>query len=73
MPGRKEVKGFLLVGHEKVLHGFGLTGEHCGNTADGARTEGLPGQRTSFPKILYPGLGKVGKEGLCVCGYSKGL
>ena len=26
LPGRKGVKGFLLVGHEKVPHGFGLTG-----------------------------------------------
>lgn len=26
MLGRKGVKGFLLVGHEKVPHGFGLTG-----------------------------------------------
>ena len=52
MPGRKEVKGFLLVGHEKVPHGFGLTEDHGGNTADGAGTEGLPEPRTSssFPE-----------------------
>ena len=37
MPGRKGVKGLLLVGHEKVPHSFGLTGDHVGNTADGAR------------------------------------
>ena len=36
MPGRKGVKGLLLVGHEKVLHGFELTGDHGGDTADGA-------------------------------------
>ena len=40
--GRKGVKGLLLVGHEKVPHGFGLTGDCGGNTADGARTKGLP-------------------------------
>ena len=44
MPGRKGVKGLLLVGHEKVPHGSGLTGDHGGDTADGARnlTHGLP-------------------------------
>ena len=39
---RKGVKGFLLVGHEKVPHGFGLTGDHLSDTADGAGTKGLP-------------------------------
>ena len=35
--GRKAVKGLLLVGHEKVPHGFGLrTGDNGGDTADGA-------------------------------------
>ena len=36
MPGRKGEKGLLLVGHEKVPHGFGLTRDHGGDTADGA-------------------------------------
>ena len=47
------------MGHEKVPHGFGLTGDGGGNTADGAGTEGLPEPRTStsFPEIQYPGLG----------------
>ena len=36
MPGRKGEKGLLLVGHEKVPHGFGLTGDHGGDTADAA-------------------------------------
>ena len=68
------MKGFLLVGHEKVPYGFGLTGDHVGSTADGAGTEGLPEPRTSsFPEIWYPGLGKGEKKGLCICGYSKGL
>ena len=26
------------MGHEKVPHGFGLTGDHGGDTADGARS-----------------------------------
>ena len=41
MPGRKGVKGLLLVGHEKVPHGSGLTGDCGGDTVDGAGTEGL--------------------------------
>ena len=36
LPERKGVKGLLLVGHEKVPHGFGLTGDRGGDTADGA-------------------------------------
>ena len=36
MPGRKGEKGLLLVGHEKVPHGFGLTGDCSSHTADGA-------------------------------------
>ena len=75
MPGRKGVKGLLLLGHEKVSHGFGLTGDRCGDTADRVGTEGLPEPRTStsFAEIRYPGLGKGEKEGLCVCEYSKEL
>ena len=42
LPGRKGEKGLLLVGHEKVPHGSGLTGDCGGSTADGAGTEGLP-------------------------------
>ena len=41
MPGRKGVKGLLLVGHEKVPQGSGLTGDCGGDTVDGAGTEGL--------------------------------
>ena len=67
MLGRKGVKGLLLVGHEKVPHGFGLTGDHGGDPAAGARTEGLPEPRTStsFPETRYPRLGKGEKERLC--------
>ena len=60
-------KGLLLVGHEKVPHGSGLTGDCGGDTEDGVGTEGLPEPRTStfFPEIRYPGLGKGEKGGLC--------
>ena len=34
--GRKGMKGLLLVGHEKVPHGFGLTGDPGGYTVDSA-------------------------------------
>ena len=66
MPGRKGEKGLLLVGHEKVPHGSGLTGDHSGDTGEGAGTEGLPEPRTStsFPEIRCPG-GQREKEGLC--------
>ena len=36
MPGRIGEKGLLLVGREKVPHGFVLTGDCSGHTADGA-------------------------------------
>ena len=65
MPGRKGEKRLLLVGHERVPHGSGLTRDRRGNTADGAGTKGLPEPWTSFPEIWYPGLGKWEKEGLC--------
>ena len=38
MPGRRGEKGLLLVGYEKVPHGFGLTGDYSSHTADGAGT-----------------------------------
>ena len=63
------------MGHEKVPHVSGLTGDRCSDTAVGARTEGLPEPRTSttFPEIQYP----TGQRGegrtVCVCGHSKGL
>ena len=66
--GRKD----LLVGHEKVPHGFGLTGDCSSHTADGARNlnHGL--------LLLFLRLGTLDwaqGEGrtVCVCGYSKGL
>ena len=53
MPGRKGEKGLLLVGREKVPPGFGLTGDHGGDTADGA---GSPnhGLLLLFPKYGAP-------------------
>ena len=33
---KKGERGLLLLGREKVLHGFGLTGDHSSHTADGA-------------------------------------
>ena len=56
------------MGHEKVPHGSGLTGDHGGDIADSAGTKGLPEPQTStsFPEIWYPRPGKGGKEGLCV-------
>ena len=73
MPGRKGVKGVLLVGHEKVPHGSGLTGDHGGDIADSAGTKGLPEPQTStsFPEIWYPRLSRGEKEGLCFVGILK--
>ena len=68
--GRKGMKGLLLVGHEKVPHGFVLTGDRGGNTADGARSlnHGL------LLLFLVPWTGQRGEgRTVCVCGYSKGL
>ena len=50
-----------------VPHGFGLTGDRGGDTADGAGTEGLPEPHTStsFPEIQYPRLGR-GRRQDCV-------
>ena len=67
LPGRKGVKGLLLMGHEKVSHGFGLTGERSSNSADGAGTEGLwePQTSTSFPEYGTLDWAEGRKEGLC--------
>ena len=46
LQGRKGVKGLLLVGHEKVPHGFGLKSGDCvGDTTDGAGNHGRPASR----------------------------
>ena len=64
----REEKGRKDSCHKKVPHGSGLTGDHCGDRAGGAGTEGLPEPRTStsFPEIWCPGLGKGGRKD-CVC------
>ena len=71
MPGRKGEKGLLLVSHEKVPHGFGLTGDWGGDTADGAGS--LNHRLLLF--LRYGNLDGAEGEGrsVCVCGYSKGL
>ena len=80
--GRKGVKGLSLVGHEKVPLGFGLRTGDPGDTADGSGNQGRPASQAQitgknwelpepqisipFPEIQYPGLGRDGKEELCV-------
>ena len=63
MPGRRGVRGFLLVGHEKVPHGSGLTGGCGSHTADGA------GSLNHGLLLLFgdavPQTGQREKEGLC--------
>ena len=69
--GKKGEKGLLLVGGEKVPHGFGLTGDRSSHTADGAGSlnHGLlllslrHGTRTGHRERI----------GLCICGHSRGL
>lgn len=55
------------MGQEKMPHGSGLTGDHDGDTVDGAGTEGLPEPQTSTPspETRYLRVGKGEKEGLC--------
>ena len=56
MPGRKGEKGLLLVSHEKVPHGFGLTGDCSSHTADGAGS--LNGLLLVFLRYSSPGLSR---------------
>ena len=72
MPGQRGVKGPLLVGHERMRNGFGLTGDRDGDTADGA---GEPEPQTSTSSVRYSTLDWAQGEGrtVCVCGYSKEL
>ena len=60
LSGKERGERILLFSHEKVAHGFGLTGDRGDDTADGAGTDGLPEPRTStsFPETRYPGLGR---------------
>ena len=72
MPGRKGVKGLLLVGHEKVPHGFGLTRDCGGNTADGAESLN---HRLLLLFLRYGTPDWAEGEGrtVYICGYSKGF
>ena len=72
MPGRKGVKRLLLVGHEKVPHGFGLTGDRGSDTADGA---GSLNHGLLLLFLRYGTLDWAEGEGrtVCVCRYSRGL
>ena len=72
MLGRKEVKGLLLVGHEKVPHGFGVTGDPGGDTADGARSLNH-GLLLLFLRYGTPDWAEGEGRTVCICGYSKGL
>ena len=51
-----------MVGHEKVPHGFGLTGDRGGDTADGAWITDF----YFFSWDAVPQTGQREKEGLCV-------
>ena len=72
MLGRKGEKGLLLVGHEKVPHSFGLTGDCSSHTADGA---GRLNYRLLLLFLRYGTPDGAEGEGrtVCVCGYSRGL
>ena len=71
LPGRKGEKGLLLVGHEKVPHSFGLTGD-CGDTADGAGILNH-GLLHLFLRYSTPDWAEGEGRTVCICGYSKGL
>ena len=67
----KGERGLLLVGHEKVPHGFGLTGDCGSHTADGA------GSLNHGLLLLFlrygTQTGQRERERLCICGDAKGL
>ena len=72
MPGRKGEKGLLLVGPEKVPHGFGLTGGCSSHPADGA---GSLNHRLLLLFLRYGTPDWAQGEGrtVYICGYSRGL
>ena len=72
MPGRKGMKEFLLVGHEKVPHGSGLTGDCGSDTADGAGSLNH-GLVLLFLRYGTPDWAEGEGRTVCICGYSKGL
>ena len=60
------------MGHEKVPHGSGLTGDCGTDTADGA---GSLNHELLLPFLRYGTPDWAEGEGstVCICGYSKGL
>ena len=70
--GKKRGEGLLLVGHEKVPHGFGLTGDCGSHTADGAWSLNH-GLLLLFLRYSIPDWVQGEGRTVCVCGYSKGL
>ena len=72
LPGRKRVKRLLLVGHEKVPHGFGLTRDRGVDTADGAGKLSL-GLLLLFLRYGTPDWVEGEGRTVCVYEYSEGL
>ena len=66
------MKGLLLVGQEKVPHGFGLRTRDPGDTADGARSLNH-GLLLLFLRHGTPDWAQGGGRTVCVCGCFKGL
>ena len=60
------------MGHEKVPHGFGLTGDHGSNTADGAWSLNL-GLLLLFLTYGTPDWAEGEGRTVCICGYSNEL
>ena len=71
MARKKGEEGLLLVGHEKVLHGSGLTGDRVGDTADGAGS--LNHRLLLFLTYGIQDWAEGEGRTVCICGYSKGL
>ena len=72
MLGRKGVKGLLLVDHEKVPLGSGLTGDRGSDTADGAGSLNH-GLICLFLRYSTPDWAEGEGRTVCICGSSKGL
>ena len=68
----KGERGLLLVGHEKVPHGFGLTGDCSSHTADGARSLNH-GLLLLFLRYGTPDWAEGEGRTVCICGCSRGL
>ena len=75
MPGRKGVKGLLLVDHEKVPHGSGLTGDSGGTQQMVPEPRGCLnlGLLLLFLRYGTPDWAEGEGKTVCICGYSKGL